>query len=526
MTELTGTATLIRLNLRRDRIWLTVWVVALAGLVLLAARAFEGLYPTQADLDSYAQTSGSSPAAVALNGPARALDTFGGAMVFEIGGYLAIAVALMNVFMIGRSTRAEEETGRLELLRAGVLGRHSSLTAALAVAVGINVVLAALIAGGLLVQGLPATGTLAFAGSLAALGLFFSSVAAVAVQVSEHVRGSYGIAGAVIGASYVLRATGDVGGNGLSWLSPFGWGQATRPYTGERWWPLLILLGAAAISVTVAAVLEARRDVGAGLVAARPGPGSARPGLLHQVGFSLRLQRASLIGWGVGVFGGGLAFGSVGLEMEEMLSDNTGLQDWVGAYGSDATDAFFALVLLILALTAAACALTSTLRVTTEENAGRVEPILATVISRPGWLLSHLVAPLSAAVVVSAAAGLGAGLAHGVRTADLAEIPQMIGGSLAHVPVIWLITGIAVLLVGALPRAASLAWAVFAGSVVVSMFGSLFQLPDWFTTLSPFEHTPRIPGGNVETGTLLALTAVAAALITLGVASFRRRDVH
>ena len=49
---------------------------------------------------------------------------------------------------------------------------------------------------------------------------------------------------AALGVAFLLRAVGDVRGpestSVLTWLSPFGWAQATRAYVDERFWPLAI----------------------------------------------------------------------------------------------------------------------------------------------------------------------------------------------------------------------------------------------------------------------------------------------
>jgi len=76
-----------------------------------------------------------------------------------------------------------------------------------------------------------------------------------------------------------LRAVGDTGPAGLSWLSwapPLGWVESTRAFgsSGERWWVLALPLAAAAALVAVAFALAAGRDHSAGLLPARPG----RPG--------------------------------------------------------------------------------------------------------------------------------------------------------------------------------------------------------------------------------------------------------
>lgn len=46
----------------------------------------------------------------------------------------AIVAGLMSMFLVGRHTRVEEEVGRDELVRAGVVGRYAPMTAALIVA--------------------------------------------------------------------------------------------------------------------------------------------------------------------------------------------------------------------------------------------------------------------------------------------------------------------------------------------------------------------------------------------------------
>ena len=67
---------------------------------------------------------------------------------------------------------------------------------------------------------------------------------AVAAQITENTRVVYAIGGLVLGAAFVLRAVGDIGDGTISWLSPIGWAQKTRPFAGDVWWPFLIVIGA------------------------------------------------------------------------------------------------------------------------------------------------------------------------------------------------------------------------------------------------------------------------------------------
>src|SRR3546814_15534091 len=88
-----------------------------------------------------------------MAGPPVALDTLGGRTAFEISAFGMVLAALMNLFLVTRHLRGDEEAGRAELLRSTVVGRHASITAVLATAL-----LAAAVLGGLLFAGLIGTG--------------------------------------------------------------------------------------------------------------------------------------------------------------------------------------------------------------------------------------------------------------------------------------------------------------------------------------------------------------------------------
>jgi ABC-2 type transport system permease protein len=152
MSALTGTAALVRLMLRRDRVVLPTCIVVAAGFALLTATSFQGLYPTVAERSDFAATVAANSTFAVLYGPARALDTIGGLTAWRIGATVATVVALMSLLLVGRHTRAEEERGRAELLRAGAVGRFAPLAAALAVvaavAVGLGMGLAHAIGSG------------------------------------------------------------------------------------------------------------------------------------------------------------------------------------------------------------------------------------------------------------------------------------------------------------------------------------------------------------------------------------------
>src|SRR5687768_17226027 len=176
MSALTGTGVMVRLVLRRDRVRLPVWIFAIVGFVLLFAGVLPSRFPTEADRQARAVLM-ESPAAQAMSGPGYGLDdyTYGAMVANELLGFPAVLVALMSIFVLIRHTRAEEETGRSELVRSSLVGRHAMTAAALTVVCAAQLTIAVLLAVllPLTVEGVSTKGSWLFALSIASVGIVF-----------------------------------------------------------------------------------------------------------------------------------------------------------------------------------------------------------------------------------------------------------------------------------------------------------------------------------------------------------------
>lgn len=525
MTGFEGSTTLVRLALRRDRVRIPVWVLALSGITAASASAVSRAYPTQRAIDSYADSLGNSPSAIAMAGPPVALHTYAGVVIYETVFTATVGVALMAVFQVVRHTRAEEEDGRTELLRSARVGRHAGSAAALAVTslasalVGAGVALAE--TGG----GVPLSAALLFGAGVAALGVVFGAITLCLAQVFTHGRAATGAGLAVLGAAFVLRAAGDVGDNGLVWLSPIGWSQATHPLGESRWWPLLVPVLVIGWLLLGSVALAERRDLGAGLVATRTGPAGAAGSLRGSVSLAFVLQRGSILGWSSGVFVMAAASGSLTREVRSLTKDNPQLAEYFRGTGGSLIDSFFASMLLILALLATGFTVSSVLRLRAEESAGRVEPLMAAGMSRVRWLLGGLSVTLAGTVLVLLVGGLGLGLTYGLVVSDLGQAPRFAALVLVYLPAVLSLAALAVLLLGWLPGAARAVWAVLAFCFVLGWLGGLLNPPAWVQRLSPFSHVPQVPVDALSWQPLATITLAVVLLVLVGVLGLRRRDI-
>jgi polyether ionophore transport system permease protein len=526
MTPFTGTRALTRLALRLDRVRLTVWVLVIALSPAATAAQYNKLYPSEQSLE---QVKGvvNNPSLVALNGPLFGVS-IGGLTAWKIGITEFILVALMSLLTVVRHTRTEEETGRSELVAAGVVGRYASLTAALLTAGLANLAIVLLTTLGLLGTKLPAGGALALSLSIGVTGVLFAAVAAVAAQLTESARAAIGISAAVLGVAYLLRALGDIGPTWVSWLSPMGWAMRIEPFAANRWWVLALMVALLAVLTGAAYQLAGRRDLGAGLLPQRPGPAQAAPGLRSTLALAWRLQRGILTGWVVGMALWGATLGGSASAIGEARIDNQRMMDLLDRMGGHKAlvDTYLAATVSITGLVAAIYTVQAALRLRAEETSGRVEPLLATRVGRIRWASSHLVFAFLGTAVILVVAGAGAGLAYGAQIHDVGgQVSRLLGASLAQLPAAWVLAGLAVALFGLVPRLTALTWAGLVACFLLLELGALLKLSQWAVDFSPFAHVPKLPGGAVTATPLVWLTVVAGALTVAGLAGFRRRDI-
>jgi ABC-2 type transport system permease protein len=530
--RLAGVGELARLALRRDRIMLPAWAYVLAGSLAEVAFSLRGLYPTAARREALVASVAGNPALSFLYGHVHGTSP-GALTAWRYLAYSTLGAGLMSIFLVVRHTRADEQAGRLELVGSAAVGRRAALTAALAVAATANAVVLALIAVVSVVLRLPAAGSVAYGLATAGCGLVFAALAAVAAQVSGTPRGARGLAIAVLAAGFVLRGVGDSAGargpEWLSWLSPAGWAEQARPFAGDRWAALALPALATVLLTVLAYVLAARRDLGAGLFAPRPGPATAGAALGGPAGLAWRLQRGNLAAWALGLLAVGVAVGAAAKGVGALLGTSAQVRQAFERIGGQQalTSAYLAAIMSLTGLAAAGYAVSAALRLHSEESARLAEVVLVTPTGRVRWAVSHLAVVVAGTAVVLAAAGIGAGLGYGLRAGDVGtQVPRLLEAGLVQLPAALVVAGVAVALFGLRP-----AWSVTGGwtalglATLAALLGPTLRLPQWLADIFPFSHVPRLPGSPVTAEPLIWLSAVALALAAAGLAGLRRRDL-
>ncbi|MGW6130699.1 ABC transporter permease [Cellulomonas sp. NPDC055163] len=523
-----GAARLLRFALRRDRVRITVWALSLGGLVAYFVVALPRVYPDAAARQTRAAIM-AEPSGAFLGGPRYGLEdyTLGVMVANELVGMLAVAAALMSIFLVVRHTRAEEESGRADLVRAGAVGRRAPLTAALGDVLVANLVVGTAVVLALLRAGLAAPDSAAAGAGIALVGGVFGALAGVTSQLARHARAASGAAGALLGLAYVLRGLGDareVGGSALSWASPVGWVQQSRAFVDLRWWPLALCAALGLALTGLAYALVHRRDVGAGLLATRAGRTHARGALVSPFGLAVRLGRGGLLGWAAGLGAFGLLTGSLAQSEVASFEARPELAELVGGGGGDLARATVSAFLSFFAMGVVVHAVVAVHHLRREEGGGRASGVLASGASRSAWLGQHLLAALAGSVLLLLVTGLALGVGAAASLGDPGLVGELTLASLAYVPVLACFAGLAVLAYG-LGAPAWGVWVVLVASILVGVYGPLLDLPRAVLDAAPFGLVPAVPDAPLDVAPLAAMTVVALALTVAGAAAFRRRDL-
>jgi ABC-2 type transport system permease protein len=294
--------TLLVQRLRRDRLQLLIWIIGIALLALFSVSAVEKTYGDPAGRENILQLAVANPSILMLRGTPEGgrLDQF---VFFEIFTFIAVLAGPMNTFLSVRHSRAEEESGRAELLASTPAGRTLPTVATIIYGALVNVVNGLFVALAFLAGGLDAKGSFVAGCATAAVGLTFLAVGLFAAQLMRTSRGANGVAAAAVIAAYFIRGIGDALGTPSadhlhmtvawwSWASPIGWGQQTLAYDANTLTPLLLNLALTAALLSLVFVLQAQRDSGASLLAGRLGRVDARTSLSTSLGLAWRLQWA------------------------------------------------------------------------------------------------------------------------------------------------------------------------------------------------------------------------------------------
>ncbi len=516
-------------TLRRDWVRIVVWLVVLGFFALSIPLVFEGMFGTEAERAAMAETM-KNPAMTSLFGIAYGLDDFdsGSQMAAEMLLFTMMAVAVGNIIMVVRHTRKTEELGQLEMMLALPVGRLANLTGVLVAALFFNLAIIvehAVLMTALGIDSMPFIGNLYYGLCLGLTGMFFAVLTAFVSQLTNNARSVMGISMALFLLAYVMRAVGDLGTEWLSLASPLGLPLRSEPYVDETFWPLAIMIAATVVVCVPAFVLQARRDMDAGLLPQRLGRSHARSSLLSPLGLAWRLGRGTFIAWAAGLFLVGAMYGSVFGDLEGFLDSSDYLKALFTNMDFTLTEQFLAMLMTIMPVLGTVPAIVLAIRLRSEERRNRLDALTSRSVSRTHVMTAYVVISMLACVVVNFLQLTGLWMAEAAVMADPLPFSEICAAGMSYLPAMLVVCGFTFTLIGLFPKLVNVSWALLAYAVFAGYLAPLLKLDDWVSMASPFYYVKQMPVESFDVVPIVVLTLVAIAFTVAGYLGYRRRDL-
>jgi ABC-2 type transport system permease protein len=490
---------------------------------------FRSTYPTLADRLGFAHSFAGNDAIRLFYGYPFDPVTIGGYSAWRVGGTLAIAAAAFGVLAAVRALRADEDTGRIELILAGPITRRTVFLSALAaIGAGVCILWLAMTAG-YVVGGLPAGPSAYLALSTASVAAVFVGVGAVVSQVCPTRRIALELGSGIVAVSLLVRVIADTvtGAGWLRWATPLGWAEEMRPFTGAH--PAVLILPAAATAVllAVAARIASARDVGTGILPSRDVAAPRLRLLSSPTAQAIRQEQGSLIIWA-----GCFAAFSVILGMIAPSISSAGvtktIRDELAKLGSGSILSpsgyiAFVFIIFIFAVTLFVCAQVGAAR--REEADQQLETLLALPVGRVQWLAGRLLLTAGAAAALAVIAGIVTWAGAASQGVDIA-LPRMLEAAANCLPVALMFLGLAALAYALWPRASTgIAYGLVTVAFVWYLVGALTGAPRWLVDATPFAHIGFVPTQPFRVVAALVMLALGIAAALMAIAVFRRRDL-
>ena len=503
---------------------------AAGGYMLLEVASFKRTYPNGVSAEQFSIFA-DNPAARMLQGVPRGLDTAGGFAVWDGAWVLELVIGVWAVLIVTRLLRGEEEEGRAELLLVGPARARHLTVLTLLVVVACSLVTGAAVTAALLSTGSELIGSAMFGVGLAGFAATFAGVAAVTSQIFNVRRRAAGFAAAVMAVSYLLRtvANSTDARAWLGWLTPFGWLDHMAPFGDPQPSALLVLIVVPALLLVAAAELRNRRDTGGALLTLSDSRRPRTRGLGGPDRFAWRTNWPVLTGWILGLGAYAFVLGALVTTMIEFLARDANYQRTLADLGLEVAltvDGFVGVMSVTLGVAFALYAAWRIGAVRSEEESGRADNLLTRPLTRSRWLLGHAGLTVLGAALLNVLTGLAMWAGATVSGSNQLTVVASLQAVLNTASVVVLVTGLALLTFGVLPRLTVVVpVAVTVIGYVLTLLGPALSWPGWIVDLSPFSHLAYVPAQPFAATSAIVMALVGCTAGIGGVAAFSRRDI-
>lgn len=515
-----------------------IWATMFGVTIVSSASAFPTLYKTEAARQQLAATFGSNAGLRILFGVPHHLETVGGFTAWRSISVIIIIGSIWGILTSTKYFRGEEEAGRSEMFMTGqTTARRATINILAGLAVALSILyIVPTICTILVGRGSDVNFTTtnsAFAGLAVVAGAaMFLSVGALTSQLAPVRKRAAMMATAVFGASFLIRAVGDVDTN-LRWLqniSPLGWIEKLQPLTSPQ--PIWLLpIGFFIIALSGMAIfLSGKRDHGDGILKDKDTAPTRTRLLNSSLGLAFRENRYTILAWLAGASVMAALYGYLAKTAADALKGADGVNKVVGSITGTQTNIgaetiigmMFLIVMIIMMLQA-----TNLVNVMREEEAqGYLDNLIVRPVSRLRWLSGRILIIVSALIAGGLLAGVFGWLGETSQQVGVSYHVMFLSG-LNIIPPTLLLMSIGLFVFGFRPRlTSSVMYGLIAWAFLIEMIGSAVNLNHYILDTSILHHVALSPAVDPRWHVGWLMLAISLVLVVASALRFVSRDIE
>jgi ABC-2 type transport system permease protein len=286
---------------------------------------------------------------------------------------------------------------------------------------------------------------------------------------------------------------------------------------------LLLDLATAVLLVVAALAVRARRDLGAGLVAERPGPATGSPRLADALALNLKVHATSLVVWTAACALLGALMAAIVPGVGSILDSDGARQMMERLGGVGALQETLVAALVSVGAVIITCFVAMVVgHGGAEEHDGRTEEVLATATTRSMSFAAVALVALGGAAWLLLVTG--AAMALGSIGAEVSA-GGVLAAALVQIPAVWVVAALALLAVAVRSTWAVAGWVLVVAFFLLGPLAELLRLPGWVAGLSPYSHVPKVPAESVRLTPEVVLTLLATLVVLAAWWRYRERDI-
>jgi len=297
-------------------------------------------------------------------------------------------------------------------------------------------------------------------------------------------------------------------------------------YIANLWWPVFILISMAIIILLGAYYFNLSRDLGEGIIPAKPGRKNASRFLQSPFGLSVRLFRNVFIGWSITMLLLGITYGSVLGDFGTFLESNDFFKQILNVDSEfSMVEQFVTMLMSIMTIVATIPAVTAILKIRNEEKKGRTEHLLARNVSKLKLLTGYFIISIITSVIMVFLVVFGLWSAAYIVMENPISFSTLFIAGMTYLPAIWVMISIALLLIDYLPRLTSIIWTYIGFSLFAVYLGKLINLPEWVSKLTPFGYIKQFPVEDINIYSITILSIIAILFTSIGFIKYKKREM-